>query len=142
MDVAESQRLRNFVQETTLDTWLGPKFMYRLGWKWGLLNNFLDALPFFSCSKNLSTLRFSFHKDCRNDDSKNEETYDARHRTPDTVFQYVAGTLTHGKQRLLCSNSYPDLKGAFIGNEHVMVESSRALLRLHRASEHRVLLTQ
>ncbi|KAI0127375.1 hypothetical protein BJ170DRAFT_370360 [Xylariales sp. AK1849] len=103
--VAQSEKLRPFVREITIDTWIGPDFDYRANELFQPPREFIRALAFLQVFTSLKTLNLRFSKWCGNDDRARysgysiEEDYDFRWGVLDIIFRCLAGSWTAGLQQ-------------------------------------------
>ncbi|RMJ09101.1 hypothetical protein CDV36_011289 [Fusarium kuroshium] len=99
--LADSQ-LRVHVRDITVNTWLGPYFIYRMFDRWELPDEFINCLPFLSCFRSLDSLHIRFHEDCAeiagggDADEYNDDRLDILVK----IFQFLAGNWPKEKERL------------------------------------------
>ncbi|KAF7554888.1 hypothetical protein G7Z17_g2626 [Cylindrodendrum hubeiense] len=103
VNIAKSTKLRDFVRELTIDTWIGPEFRYNGNWTYNIPVPFMHALPYLRCFSKVTGLHLRFSEFCGDDDrelftSCIEETWPFRYTVLDTIFHCITGIWTKGKQ--------------------------------------------
>lgn len=103
INIAKSTRLRGFVRELTIDTWIGPGFRYNANKTYEIPGPFMNALPYMRCFSKITALYLRFNEFCGDDDRELfsvtiEESWPFRYRVLDTIFHCITGIWTQGKQ--------------------------------------------
>ncbi|KAM0221366.1 hypothetical protein ACHAQD_005270 [Fusarium lateritium] len=104
VDIAKTLKLRNLVQEITIDTRVDLDFEYSGTRAYPFPQAFMEALPHIRYFTNITSLHIRFEEHCGQDyvhGSRVEEVAELRYRVLDTIMHCAAGMWTLEKQRVI-----------------------------------------